>query len=105
MDEKIRIRKEKEVGKQENETVKQQSKKKKEKGRKNKMLRTRTRVPLRGALGIIRRSNDSKKWRSASERGRWVTVRTWMRSIPVWVRFDKSQGGYQMVETYEGWRP
>jgi NADH-quinone oxidoreductase subunit M len=56
-------------------------------------------------LAIMRRSNDSKKWRSASERGRWVTVRTWRRSIPVWVRFDKSQGGYQMVETYEGWRP
>jgi len=69
------------------------------------MLRTRRLVPLRGSLGIMRRSNDSKKWRSASERGRWVTVRTWMRSIPVWVRFDKSQGVYQMVETYEGLRP
>jgi len=25
--------------------------------------------------------------------------------MPLWVRFDQSQAGYQMVETYQGWRP
>jgi len=62
-------------------------------------------VPLRGSIRIMRRSDESKKWRSASEMGRWFTVRTWRRSRPVWVRFDQSQAGYQMVETYQGWRP
>jgi NADH-quinone oxidoreductase subunit M len=70
------------------------------------MLRARRLVPLRGSLRIMRRGKEDKKtWRSAPARGRWFTVRTWMRSIPVWVRFDRSVGTYQMVETYEGWRP
>lgn len=69
------------------------------------MLRTRRRVPLRGSRGIMRRSDETKKGRSASVRGRWVTVGTWRRSRPLWVMFDKSQSGYQMVEVYEGWRP
>jgi NADH-quinone oxidoreductase subunit M len=70
------------------------------------MLRGRRLVPLRGSLRIMRRGKEEKaSWRSAPVRGRWVSVRTWRRSIPVWVRFDRSVGRYQRVETYEGWRP
>lgn len=70
------------------------------------MLRGRILVPLRGSMGIIRRGKEEKEsYRSAPVRGRWVTVRTWRISIPVWVRFDSSVGTYQRVERYEGWRP
>jgi NADH-quinone oxidoreductase subunit M len=81
---------------------------------KRKMLRTRRLVPLRGSVGIRRRTSDSAsskgvdgqpRGRSPATRGRWITRRTWVRSIPVWVRFDQSQGRYQRVENYEGLRP
>ena len=51
----------------------------------------------RGSLSLGRRSPQSM--------GRWVTVRTWRRSRPRWVRYDKSRGGYQRSEIYEGLRP
>lgn len=70
------------------------------------MLRARRLVPIRGSVRIRRRGKEEKKsWRSAPERGRWATVRTWVRSIPVWARFDRSVPTYQRVEKYEGWRP
>lgn len=70
------------------------------------MLRSRRRVPRRGARRIRRRGTEEKnRWTSAPSRGRWVTTRTWRRSIPVWVRFDRSVGTYQREETYQGWRP
>jgi NADH-quinone oxidoreductase subunit M len=75
------------------------------------MLRARRVVPRRGALGIRLRSSEhvsdkaKLKGRSSENRARWVSRRTWVRSMPVWVRFDKSQGRYQMVESYEGLRP
>lgn len=79
---------------------------KQEKEEKKKMLRARRLVPLRGSVGIMRRGNEKKEsWRSAPVRGRGITVRTWILSMPVWVRFDRSVGTYQMVERYEGWRP
>lgn len=65
------------------------------------MLRSRRLVPLRGSVRIQTRGKEEK----APERGRGITGRTWIRSIPVWVRFDRSMGTYQRVETYEGWRP
>ena len=70
------------------------------------MLRARRLVPLRGSGRRRRRGKEDKdSWRSAPVRGRWVSTRTWRRSIPVWVRFDRSVATYQLVEKYEGWRP
>jgi proton-translocating NADH-quinone oxidoreductase chain M len=65
-----------------------------------KMLSRRIRRPLRG--GRLRRRIDVKE---SLRRGRWITTRTWRRSVGRWLSFDRSQSGYQRVEEYHGRRP
>jgi NADH-quinone oxidoreductase subunit M len=81
------------------------------------MLRSIIILPLIGSIAIIRRSSETKQTSNiqtqgpwafcipAANMGRWVSVSTWRRSIMIWLKFDQSQSGYQIVEIYEGLMP